>query len=195
MPQKIPCTFELDVPDLGYLDNNPSHALKAGTQLALPLWLSEMLAIANTAGVGEEAKSFVTLSLPGALSNDVVQALKADPRAVPLRDQSAHFYNLANHMLDLFEEKDLAAVLRKTYVSRAADIALHARKAGGGGGSGGSSGSKGKGKGPQEEGSNLGVGGAGEEFLRGLDEWERKLFRKAHEGTRAGRDWMENVKR
>ncbi len=195
MPQKIPCTFELDVPDLGYLDNNPSHALKAGTQLALPLWLSEMLAIANTAGVGEEAKSFVTLSLPGALSNDVVQALKADPRAVPLRDQSAHFYNLATHMLDLFEEKDLAAVLRKTYVSRAADIALHARKAGGGGGSGGGAGSKGKGKGPQEEGSNLGVGGAGEEFLRGLDEWERKLFRKAHDGTRAGREWMENVKR
>ena len=154
-----------------------------------------MLAIANTAGVGEEAKSFVTLSLPGALSNDVVQALKADPRAVPLRDQSAHFYNLATHMLDLFEEKDLAAVLRKTYVSRAADIALHARKAGGGGGSGGGSGSKGKGKGPQEEGSNLGVGGAGEEFLRGLDEWERKLFRKAHDGTRAGREWMENVKR
>ena len=195
MPQKIPCTFELDVPDLGYLDNNPSHALKAGTQLALPLWLSEMPAIANTAGVGEEAKSFVTLSLPGALSNDVVQALKADPRAVPLRDQSAHFYNLATHMLDLFEEKDLAAVLRKTYVSRAADIALHARKAGGGGGSGGGAGSKGKGKGPQEEGSNLGVGGAGEEFLRGLDEWERKLFRKAHDGTRAGREWMENVKR
>ncbi len=152
-----------------------------------------MLAIANSAGVGEEAKSFVTLSLPSALSNDVVQALKADPRAVPLRDQSAHFYTLAAHMLDLFEEKELAVVLRRTFVTRAGDIALHARKAGGGSVTGNSSSSKNKA--PQEEGSNLGVGGAGEEFLRGLDEWERSLFRKAHDGTRAGKMWMEGVKR
>ncbi|KAH8890327.1 DNA replication complex GINS protein psf-3 [Thozetella sp. PMI_491] len=186
--EKVPCTFEIEVPELGYLDNNPTHALKAGTQLALPLWLSEMLAIANTAGAGEEAKSFVTLSLPNAISNDVIQALKADPRAVPLRDQSAHFYSLGTHMLDLFEEKELATVLRKTYVTRAADVALHARKVGGtaGGSKGGKSG---------QEGSNLGIGGGGEEFLRGLDEWERKLFRKAHDGTKAGKDWMETVKR
>lgn len=141
-----------------------------------------MLAIANTGDI--EGKSFVTFDLPPALGNDVVQALKADPRAVPLRDQSAHFYGLATHMMELSEEKELAAALRKTFVTRASEIALHARKVGGVGH-----------KVKTDEGSNLGVGGAGEEFLRGLDEWERKLFRKAHEGAKAGKEWMEGIKK
>ncbi|KAL2132082.1 hypothetical protein VTI74DRAFT_4235 [Chaetomium olivicolor] len=182
--EKIPCTFQLDLPDLGYLDNTPTQPLKAGTKVNLPLWLAEMLAIANTGDV--EGKSFVTFDLPPALGNDVVQALKADPRAVPLRDQSAHFYGLATHMMELSEEQELAAVLRKTFVTRASEIALHARKVGGVGH---------KGKGAAEEGSNLGIGGAGEEFLRGLDEWERKLFRKAHDGAKSAKEWMENVKK
>lgn len=140
-----------------------------------------MLAIANTGDV--EGRSFVSFDLPPAMGNDVVQALKADPRAVPLRDQSAHFYGLAIHMMELSEEQELATALRKTFVTRASEVALHARKVGG----------VGKGKG--EEGSNLGVGGAGEEFLRGLDEWERKLFRKAHDGAKSGKEWMEGVKK
>ncbi|KAK5662391.1 hypothetical protein OQA88_8301 [Cercophora sp. LCS_1] len=182
--EKIPCTFQLDVPDLGYLDNTPDQTLKAGSRIALPLWLAEMLAIANTGD--EQGKSFVAFDLPKALGNDVLQALKADPRAVPLRDQSAHFYSLATHMMDLSEEPELSTTLRKTFVTRAAEVALHARKVGG------ASGNKG---GAKEEGSNLGVGGAGEEFLRGLDEWERKLFRKAHDGAKAGKEWMDNVKK
>jgi GINS complex subunit 3 len=145
-----------------------------------------MLAIANTGDADDQGKSFISFDLPPALGNDVVQALKADPRAVPLRDQSAHFYALATHMMDLSEEPELSSVLRKTFVTRAGEIALHARKVGG------SAGGKG---GASEEGSNLGVGGAGEEFLRGLDEWERRLFRKAHDGTKAGKEWMDSVKK
>lgn len=139
-----------------------------------------MLAIANTGDI--EGKSFVAFDLPPALGNDVIQALKADPRAVPLRDQSAHFYGLATHMMELSEEQELGAVLRKTFVTRASEIALHARKVGGVGHK-------------KEDASNLGIGGAGEEFLRGLDEWERRLFRQAHDGTKAGKLWMENIKR
>lgn len=144
-----------------------------------------MLAIANMGDVGEPDKSFVTFDLPPAVGNDVIQALKADPRAVALRDQSPHFYNLATHMMDLAEEQELGSVLRKTFVTRAAEIALHARKVGGAASKAGSS----------EEGSNLGIGGAGEDFLRGLDEWERKLFRKAHDGAKSGKEWMESVKK
>ncbi|KAK4183615.1 DNA replication complex GINS protein psf3 [Podospora australis] len=183
--EKIPCTFQLDIPDLGYLDNSPGQPLKAGTTVNLPLWLAEMLVIANTGSV--DNNTFVTFDLPPALGNDVVSALKADPRAVPLRDRSAHFYGLATHMMDLSEEQELGQVLRKTFVSRATEIALHARKVGGTG-----HGHKGKGK---DESSNLGLGNAGEEFLRGLDDWERKLFRKAHEGAKAGKEWMESIKK
>ncbi|KAK3386106.1 hypothetical protein B0H63DRAFT_523426 [Podospora didyma] len=180
--EKLPCTFQIDVPDLGYLDNAPTQTLRAGAKVALPLWLAEMLAVAND----DQGKSFVNFDLPRALGNDVIQALKADPRAVPLRDQSAHFFGLATRMMDLLaEEQELGSVLRKTFVTRATEIALHARKVGGGG----------KAAGGDDGASNLGVGGAGEEFLRGLDETERKLFRKAHEGAKAAKEWMENVKK
>ncbi|KAH7368035.1 DNA replication complex GINS protein psf-3 [Plectosphaerella cucumerina] len=169
--EKVPCTFEFDLPDLGYLDNNPSQPLKTGTQVQLPLWLAEMLALASTGAV-EDAKAPVTLNMPTALSGQVMNALKADARAVPLRDQSAHFYGLGTRMLDLFDEMELSAVMRRTFAARAVDIALHARKAG-----------------------DDGVGATGEEFLRGLDEWERSLFRKAHDGTKASKEWLENVKK
>lgn len=140
-------------------------------------------------GAGDDdSRSFTTINLPPALSNDVVQALKADPRAVPLRDQSAHFYGLAARMLDLFEERELATVLRRTFAARAAEVSLHARKAGGS--------AAGPPGGAADEGSsNLGVGGSGEEFLRGLDESERRLFRRAHDGAKAGKEWMDNVKK
>ncbi|CAK7270795.1 DNA replication protein [Sporothrix epigloea] len=208
--EKVPCTIEIDVPGLGYLDQSPSHTLKAGTRLQLPLWLAEMLALANNnASSSADAKPFLTLNLPHALRHDVLQALKADPRTVPLRDQSAHFYALATRMLDLFEDADLATVLRDAFVQRTNDIGLHARKVGGqstgsgaGGGGANSSfsgradaGDRKDDPGSRNTSSNLSVGYAGQEFLRGLDEWERLVFRQAHDGAKAGREFVDNVKR
>ncbi|KAI1108184.1 hypothetical protein F5Y14DRAFT_102339 [Nemania sp. NC0429] len=174
--EKVPCKFELDVPDLGYLDNSPSQPMKSGTIVGLPLWLAELLALANRApsSAGDDAKSFVSLNLPPSLSNEVLSALKADPRAVPLRDQSHNLYGLATRMLDLFDEKEMCAILRRTFIMRAADVALHAGKAGAT--------------------DDVGVG-AGGEFLRGLEEWERGLFKKAHDGAKGSREWMEGVKK
>ncbi|KND91671.1 DNA replication complex GINS protein PSF3 [Tolypocladium ophioglossoides CBS 100239] len=164
--EKVPCQFELDVPYLGHLDN--SAGLKPGTALSLPLWLAEMLALASA---GEDARAPLTLNLPACLSEAVAAALKADPRAVALRDQSAHLYGVGVRMLDLFDERELGAVLRRTWAVRAADVGLHARKA------------------------DEAVGGQGAEFLRGLEEWERALFRRGHEGVRRAREWMDRVKR
>lgn len=172
----MPSKFELEVAQLGYLDNNAAQPLKNGTSVNLPLWLAELLALANRApsSAEEDAKSFVSLNLPPSLSNEVMSALKADPRAVPLRDQSHNFYGLGTRMLDLFEEKEICTILRRTFVTRATDIALHAGKAGAT--------------------DDIGTG-AGEEFLRGLEEWERKLFKKAHDGVKGTKEWMEGVKK
>jgi hypothetical protein len=43
--QKVPCTFELTVPGLGYLEGNMSGDMKQGSKVELPLWLGEMLAL------------------------------------------------------------------------------------------------------------------------------------------------------
>ncbi|CAG9936835.1 hypothetical protein V2G26_006309 [Clonostachys chloroleuca] len=165
--EKVPCTFELDVPYLGHLDNSTT-GLKPGTALSLPLWLAEMLALASTG----DSKAPLILNMPPCLSEQVIAALRADPRSVTLREQNVHLYGVGVRMLDLFDERELGNTLRKTFVVRAGEVGLHARKA--------------------DDGS---LGGQGEEFLRGLEEWERSLFRRAHEGVKSAKEWTEKVKK
>ncbi|KAH8647308.1 DNA replication complex GINS protein PSF3 [Xylariales sp. PMI_506] len=176
--EKVPCKFEIEVPDLGYLDNNPSQPLKPNTTVSLPLWLAELLALANRSANSQDSSPFLTLSLPRTLSNDVISALKADPRAVPLRDQSPNFYGLGVRMLDLFEEPEISAVLRHTFVTRAGETALYARKAGAG-----------------DDHLQSAAGAGSGEFMRGLEAWERALFVRTHDGVKNSKLWLDGVKK
>ncbi|KAJ6017421.1 hypothetical protein N7451_000800 [Penicillium sp. IBT 35674x] len=161
--QKLPCTFELEVPGLGVLEGNPGEDIKAGTRIDLPLWLGEMLSIAARIGTSR----LVTLDMPEALSERVMNALKADPRTVDLRALAPHFYNLSERILELFEEEEMVDVH-----SSAAQQKLLTR--------------------PTIHG---GAVGDGVEFLRGLDETERQLFRAAHDRAKAMRIWAGEAKR
>ena len=174
--QKVPTTFELDIPSLGYLDNAAGHTLKSGTRIDLPLWLSEMLAVSSTASAKTPSKSLVTLDLPPSLAPRVMNALKADPKSVDLRALAQNFYGLGERILELFEEEDVCDVLMDSWRKRAAEISDHASQVG--------------------QGSRSGMGsGDGVEFLRGLDEWERDLFRRGHDSAKAMRVWMGEVKK
>lgn len=53
----------------------------------------------------------VTLDVPTALSQRVINALKAEPKTVDLRAQAPHFYKLGARILELFEEEDMVDVL------------------------------------------------------------------------------------
>ena len=171
----MPTTFELEVPGLGYLDNAPGRPLKAGTKVELPLWLSEILAVSSQS----TSKSLVTLDLPPSLAPRVMNALKADPKSVDLRVLSQNYYSLGMRMLELFEEEEVCDVLTNSWKTRAAEISDHASNAGQGNRGGGG-----------------GVGSAdGVEFLRGLDDSERDLFRAAHDSSKATRSWMGEVKK
>ncbi|KAJ5133609.1 hypothetical protein N7526_004974 [Penicillium atrosanguineum] len=158
--QKLPCTFELEVPGLGILEGNPGEDIKAGTRIDLPLWLGEMLSIGARLGTSR----LVTLDMPEALSERVMNALKADPRTVDLRALAPHFYNLSERILEIFEEEDMVDVLSDTFKKRAAEIADHAH-------------------------NPRGAVGEGVNFLRGLDETERQLFRAAHDRAKEMRIW------
>ncbi|OKL59863.1 DNA replication complex GINS protein psf3 [Talaromyces atroroseus] len=158
--QKLPCTFELEVPGLGFLEGNPGENIKTGTQVDLPLWLGEMLSIGARLGTSR----LVTLDLPSALSERVLNALKANPRTVDLRALAPHFYSLGIRVLELFEEEEMADILSDTFRKRAAEIADHAH-------------------------NSRGALGEGVEFLRGLDETERQLFRIAHDSAKEVRIW------
>lgn len=86
--------------------------IKQGSKVELPLWLAEMLAVSNPSG----NSSLATLDLPPALSQRVMNALKADPKTVDIRAQAQHFYNIGARMLELFEEEEMVDIL--TNVSR-----------------------------------------------------------------------------
>lgn len=53
----------------------------------------------------------VQLDMPEALSERVMNALKADPRTVDLRALAPHFYSLSERILELFEEEEMVDVL------------------------------------------------------------------------------------
>ncbi|KAI9846011.1 MAG: DNA replication protein [Sclerophora amabilis] len=163
--QKVPCTFELTVPGLGYLEGNVGADIKQGTRVELPLWLGEFLAVSQRLGTS----TLCSLDVPGALSPRVMNALKADPRSVDLRALAPHFYRLSVRILDLLEEEEMAGILIDTFKKRASEIADHAH--------------------------NLRAVGEGADFLRGLDESERQLFRAAHESAKAMRVWMSDMKK
>ncbi|KAA6410891.1 MAG: DNA replication complex GINS PSF3 [Lasallia pustulata] len=163
--QKVPCTFELDVPGLGFLDGNSGGDIKRGMRVSLPLWLGELLAVQR---LGNSA--IVSLDLPDTLSPRVLNALKADPKTVDLRALAQHFYGLAARVLNLFEEEEIVDILTETFKKRAAEIADHAH-------------------------NPRGALGEGAEFLRGLDEMERQLFRSAHDSAKAMRIWMGELKK
>lgn len=63
----------------------------------------------NRARIG--TSRLVTLDMPDALSERVMNALKADPRTVDLRALAPHFYHLSERILELFEEEEMVDVL------------------------------------------------------------------------------------
>jgi GINS complex subunit 3 len=123
--QKVPCTFELTVPGLGFLEGNMTGDMKQGSKVELPLWLGEMLALRSvyhyevlyllctdrSNSQSLNTSSLVTLDPPSALSPRVLNALKADPRTVDLRALALHFYDLGARILELFDEEEMIEVL------------------------------------------------------------------------------------
>ncbi|KAI5842918.1 hypothetical protein DFP73DRAFT_579035 [Morchella snyderi] len=161
--QKVPCIFEITIPGLGYLEGNSNTDIKQGTRVELPLWLGEMLGVSQRLGT---MTNVVSLDLPTALGPRIQNALKADPISVDLRCLASHFYSLGERILGLLEEDELVDILTETFKKRAAEIADHAHNPAGA------------------------IGGGGSDFLKGLDENERHLFRTAHESAKAIKQFL-----
>lgn len=94
-----------------------------------------------------------------------------------LRALAQHFYGLGSRLLELLEEDDVCDVLMDSWKQRAVEIQDAAGNVG----------------------TNRGGGGVGNdkghEFLGGLDEGERGLFRSSHDSAKAMKNWMGDVKK
>ena len=82
-------------------------------------------------------------------------------------------------MLELFEEEEMLEVLVNSWRLRTGLVGDFAAKGGGAVGAG----------------QGAGMGQEGVEFLRGLDEWERALWGRSHEGGKRMREWMGDMGR
>ncbi|KAK4502405.1 hypothetical protein PRZ48_005830 [Zasmidium cellare] len=164
--QKAPCRFEVSVPLLTPLNNGA--AIENGTKLELPFWMGGMLALSRPAG--PSSATLASVDMPSELGPRVLNALKADPKSVDIKAQARWFYGLGERMLDLFDDEEISEVLNDTFKQRALEIADKAANT----------------RTTQQ---------GGDEFLRGLEESERRLFRAAHNGTNDVKKWFDSSSR
>ena len=127
--QKVPCTFDLPIPNLGFLDDNPGgdvrlpipikinptpqtnpskspHQIPPHTPISLPLYLAELLAVQQL-----DSRPLLTLDLPASLGPRVLNALKADAKSVDLRALDVYFFEGASRVLELLEEEGVGDVV------------------------------------------------------------------------------------
>ncbi|WFC94460.1 DNA replication protein [Malassezia brasiliensis] len=100
--QRLPCTFGVDVPGLGYLEESGEVDMHKHTRV--------------------ELVEIVTIQMPRAFGSRVRAALDASPTSVQLHNLLPHWYALAVRLARLLESDALYAMLSKTYVGRIARI-------------------------------------------------------------------------
>lgn len=141
MIQKVPGTFDLDIPGLGFLDNNAGSDVCLSTPLTLTShdvladqsWYQHLAPsvagrdacclvslvysgtplkrVNSCIRTHHQANPLLTLDLPPSLSSRVLNALKADPVSVDLRNLTPHFYRLAERCLQLYYEEEIVEIL------------------------------------------------------------------------------------
>ncbi|PWN53589.1 GINS complex, Psf3 component [Violaceomyces palustris] len=190
--QKLPCTFNLTVPNLGHLESNDERDVKQHARLELPFWLAELLALNDV----------VSISMPKAFGPRVRGALDANAQSVQLRNLNIWWYALGLRLGNLIDSTDLLDVLSKTYTSRLPQIyeqSQHLASMSGGGGGGGGSGGVGIHSSSSSGASSISSNGMTQgpppsmemvEFLNGLDESEKLLLRTGQEAARIMKDYL-----
>ncbi|GAC95567.1 hypothetical protein PHSY_003143 [Pseudozyma hubeiensis SY62] len=83
--QRLPCTFNIDVPNMGQMQSTEERDIKALSRVELPFWLAELMALNN----------IVSINKPKSFSTRVKAALDANPTSVQLRNQNIHWVQFA----------------------------------------------------------------------------------------------------
>lgn len=167
---KFPCKFNYDIPGLGYLEGNPGKSIKKNAKLELPLWLARILAIVGgeQEHEDEEALPFVELLAPETFSSRVINAIKSGASTLDVHSISAHFYSLAIKWATLFNDQELVKVLNDMLVERGQEISNFASSV----------------STDSHMHSETGT------FMLTLDEFEKQLYRDAHESCKEMKRWM-----
>ncbi|CAG7848247.1 SubName: Full=Uncharacterized protein {ECO:0000313/EMBL:CCA67002.1} [Serendipita indica DSM 11827] len=117
--EKIECTFNIEVPGLGYLDNAADEHVKAlHRDDQLPYWLAPTMLYTGWAG----------FNMPRPYNGLVQNAVVAEPRSVKigaLVGENGRWYAFGKMVVDLLSDpqaKELADILRQTFKGRLPDL-------------------------------------------------------------------------
>ncbi len=113
--ERLECTVNFDAEGLGFLTDSQSGPVFKGTVTELPLWLTEPLATTTLTGSTQEF--MMTIKRPKFLGNSVINWLKSDATVLDLHRIMPQFYKLAERWLGLFEDRELADVVREVSFS------------------------------------------------------------------------------
>lgn len=160
--EKIPCRFSITVPGLGYLEGNPGRAIDKDTQLELPIWLAEILAICE---IGSNKQSFIDLIEPDFISSQVLNAIKTNSTTVDLHKLLPNFYRIIEKWCTMFNDEQLIMIVMDLLKNRAAEINNYANN------------------------TNKSINN---DFIYTLDEFEKKLYKLTSDSNKNMRNWLKN---
>lgn len=160
--KRVPCKFNTTVPSLGYLEGTPGADVREGSKVELPLWIAEFLAISAISETSEVG--FVDLLQPDALHKKVINAIKTSPQSLDVHSVTPHFYSLVERWTKLYSDKELSLVAQQMLRDRADEINNYAQNL----------------RGTHQESG----------FLYSLDEFEKTLYKSAHESYKQLKRWM-----
>ncbi|SNX81644.1 related to PSF3 - subunit of the GINS complex [Melanopsichium pennsylvanicum] len=213
--QKLPCTFNIDVPNMGQIHSTEERDIKALSRVELPFWLAELMALNN----------IVSINKPKSFSNRVKAALDASPTSVQLRNQNIHWYALGARLAQFAANSRISPsklinvggsgrmddddsemqTLSKAYVGRISHIFQQSQHLSAASSSSTAGGLEGDERGfataqaiaaMVSDGPTLGMSAGTamsaeiSEFLQGMEESERVLLRNGQEGARLIKDLL-----
>jgi len=158
--QKLPCTFKLDVPNLGHLEGTDERDIRQGTTIELPFWLGLELA-------RMVEHDLVSISLPKPYTSRVRNALVASAQSVSLRSLTAgSFYQVGLKLEDTITDPKLKSTLHNAFKARLPEIFDQSQHGGG----------------------RL---DAGNDFVAGMDDWEKEIFTAGEKSARSMKAWID----
>lgn len=106
--ERIPCVFQVDAKDLGFLDTSIQVSdLPMHSKVDLPLWLAQNLV----------DKNMVELEIPKYFGPRMRDEIMAGPSAIKLKDFSFYFYDVGMKLCRILRDTDLQRTLRIAFSS------------------------------------------------------------------------------
>ncbi|AMD21082.1 HEL199Wp [Eremothecium sinecaudum] len=169
---KFACSFNYEIPGLGYLEGSNGKPIHKNAKVELPFWLGNVLAIVpgDHEHEDEEPQPFVQLLAPEIFSNRVINAIKANPRGLDIHSINGHFYALAVKWATLFSDAELVQVLSDMILERAQEINSHASSV--------------------SLDPDLMLSDTTARFQLTLDEFEKNLYRVTHDSYKRAKLWL-----